>query len=151
MRILETKFFGEKTIEESDVIHFPDGLYGFSEVKEFFIFKEKDDSPFLWLQSLEDKELAFVIIEPAMILKEYTPVVSSYDLELLSVSSIEECKIYCILTIPENNPEQMTINLQGPLLINEQKKIGRQVISLDDRHKVRMNVLELMQKQSLQG
>lgn len=145
---LKTKFFGKKQISEEDIIYFPEGIYGFSDEKEFFIFKEKEESPFYWLQSSKNEDLAFVIIEPKTILKNYSPKVLPQDLEVFEVSSIDECKIYAILTIPENHPEKMTINLQGPILIHQQKKIGKQVISLDDSHGVRMNVLELIDKQN---
>lgn len=145
---LKTKFFGTKQVSEEHIIHFPEGIYGFSEEKEFFIFKEKDESPFYWLQSTKNEDLAFVIIEPKTILKNYMPKVLPQDLEIFNVSSIEECKIYAILTIPENHPEKMTINLQGPILIHLEKKIGKQVISLDDSHGVRMNVMELIEKQN---
>ncbi|MCS7204281.1 MAG: flagellar assembly protein FliW [Leptospiraceae bacterium] len=146
---LETKFFGKKSIQENEILYFPEGLLGFPEVKKFYLFKENPDSPFLWLQSVEKKELAFVVMNPHDIVKNYQPVVLSFDLEALEVKSLEECSVFCILTIPENHPEEMTINLQGPVLINKAKKIGKQVISLDDRHKVRMNVFELIQKQTL--
>ena len=85
-------------------------------------------------------------MEPSIIMKNYQPKVLEQDLESLKVRDIKECKIFAILTIPENHPEEMTINLQGPILINFQEKLGKQVISLDDNHGVRMKVLELMEK-----
>lgn len=145
---LSTKFFGIKEISENEIISFPEGIYGFSEEKEFFIFKEKEDSPFFWLQSAKTSDLAFVIIEPNFIVKNYRPKILHTELEFLQVNQLEECKIFAILTIPENKPEEMTINLQGPILINTSKKIGKQVISLDESHSVRMNVLELMKNQT---
>lgn len=146
---LSTKFFGVKEISEEELLHFPEGIYGFTEEKLFIIFKEKEDSPFLWFQSLYNKDLAFVIIDPNQIIKNYKPKILHTDLQTLEVNYIEECKIYAILTIPENKPEEMTINLQGPILINMNKKIGKQVISLDETHGVRMNLLQLLKNQSI--
>lgn len=146
---LKTKFFGTKQISEDQIIRFPEGIYGFSEEKSFFLFKEKEESPFYWLQSVENEDLAFVIMEPNVIIKNYMPSILKQDLEHLKVESLEQCKIFAILTIPENHPEEMTINLQGPILINFKEKLGKQVISLDDNHGVRMKVLDLMEKQKL--
>jgi flagellar assembly factor FliW len=146
---LKTKFFGTKQISEDQIIRFPEGIYGFSEEKSFFLFKEKEESPFYWLQSVENEDLAFVIMEPNVIIKNYMPSILRQDLEHLKVESLEQCKIFAILTIPENHPEEMTINLQGPILINFKEKLGKQVISLDDNHGVRMKVLDLMEKQKL--
>jgi len=143
---LKTKFFGVKQIPEDQIIFFPEGIYGFPEEKSFFLFKEKEESPFYWLQSSKKEDLAFVVMEPLIIMKNYQPKVLEQDLESLKVRDIKECKIFAILTIPENHPEEMTINLQGPILINFQEKLGKQVISLDDNHGVRMKVLELMEK-----
>ncbi|HNJ03020.1 MAG TPA: flagellar assembly protein FliW [Leptospiraceae bacterium] len=46
-----------------------------------------------------------------------------------------------IVTIPENDPESMTANLQGPVLINKTTKQGRQAISMNEKHVVRLPVL----------
>ncbi|MFN3604268.1 MAG: flagellar assembly protein FliW [Leptonema sp. (in: bacteria)] len=146
---LSTKFFGVKEISEEEIIFFPEGIYGFPEEKQFFIFKEKEESPFLWLQSIKNQDLAFIIINPNQIVKNYKPKILHTELEFLGVNYFEECKVFAILTIPENKPEEMTINLQGPILINTTKKLAKQVISLDEEHGVRMNVLELMKKQNL--
>ncbi len=146
---LSTKFFGIKEVSEDEVIQFPEGIYGFTEEKQFIIFKEKEESPFLWLQSLRNPDLAFVIIDPNQIVKNYKPKILHTDLQMLEVNFLEECKIYAILTIPENKPEEMTINLQGPILLNVKKNIAKQVISLDENHGVRMNVLQLLKKQNL--
>lgn len=144
---LKTKFFGIKQISEDQIIQFPEGIYGFSDEKSFFLFKEKKESPFYWLQSTNKEELAFVIMEPSLIVKDYLPKILPQDLESLRIHSLDECKIFAILTIPENHPEEMTINLQGPILINLKEKLGKQVISLDDNHGVRMKVMDLMEKQ----
>ncbi len=146
---LKTKFFGTKQVSEEEIIHFPEGIYGFPEEKEFFLFKEKEDSPFLWLQSTKNQDLAFVIIEPSKIIKNYKPKIFIQELDILKINSLDECNIFAILTIPENHPEEMTINLQGPILIHKKNKLGKQVISLDDNHGVRVKVLELLEKKDL--
>ncbi len=146
MKELKTKFFGVRIISEDQIIYFPDGLYGFIDKRYFVLIKEKEDSPFWWLQSYQEEDLAFVLIEPQHIVRNYEPKITPMDLESLQVDKLNECKIYCILTIPENKPEDMTINLQGPVIINTKKNIGRQVISLDDKHGVRIKILDLMNK-----
>jgi flagellar assembly factor FliW len=108
----------------------------------------KADSPFLWLQSTEQEHLAFILIDPRMLMPDYRPVVPKIELEQLGVKDPSECRTFAIVTIPQNAPEEMTINLQGPILLHEQRHIGRQVISDDDRHGVRMAVLKLMEGQA---
>ena len=62
---LKTKHFGEIEIDESKIIHFPTGIIAFEEQKRFFIIDNPDENiPFSWLQSVDDPDLAFVIINP---------------------------------------------------------------------------------------
>ena len=49
------------------------------------------------------------------------------------------------MTIP-SNPSEMTANLQGPVIINPEKRLGRQVISLSDKYNVRHRILDEMKK-----
>ncbi len=144
MSLLPTKTLGLTEVSSEHFIHFPEGLYGFHLYKEFALIHGSKDAPFIWLQSVEKEDLAFVLLEPEIFCKKniYTPIVAQSDLEALGVSSVSECKVYVIITIPRNDPNAMTANLQGPILIHTQKKIGRQIISLEDSHEVRVSVLE---------
>jgi len=143
MTELATKAFGKIEVHPDQILHFPDGILGFENEKEFALIEENEESPFKWLQSTKMPSLAFIVIQPALFLKEpYIPEVSASDLNHLAVDRIEECLTFVIVTIPENNPEKMTANLQGPVLINAQKKTARQCISGNEKHKVRISILE---------
>ncbi len=143
---LSTKAFGTIEVNPSQMIRFEDGLLGFHDYREFALLDENEDSPFQWLQSTEESSLAFVVIDPGLFVKtEYLPVVTKGDLEALGVSQVKECRILVIVTIPENHPEKMTANLQGPLLVNQKLQKGRQVISTSDAHMLRYPILEQME------
>lgn len=145
MQELATKAFGTIEVHPTQIIHFPEGLYGFADYHEFALLEDREDSPFKWLQSTEESTLAFIIIQPDLFLKDpYIPEISRSELETLQVSSISGCVIFVIVTIPEGHPEKMTANLQGPVLINREKKIGRQAISTKDTHLLRFPILEKM-------
>lgn len=145
MKTLATKAFGTIEIESGAIYSFPEGLYGFAEETEFALLAGKSDSPFLWLQSTKDEHLAFILIDPRSLISDYTPKTLKSDLEALEIESVDDCRIFTIVTIPQNAPEEMTVNLQGPILLNDKNGKGRQVISDDDRHGVRMPVLKLME------
>ncbi|MBE7440105.1 MAG: flagellar assembly protein FliW [Spirochaetales bacterium] len=142
MGSLQTKAFGTIDVDATDLIDFPDGLIGISD-RRFALLSDGEDSPFKWLQSASSPGLAFVLMQPELFLKTaYRPAVAASELERLEVSSIEECHVYAIITIPTDNPEAMTANLQGPILLNLKRKIGRQVISNNDDHSVRHLIIE---------
>lgn len=139
---LATKAFGKIDVKAEQIIHFPEGIFGFKDHLEFALIEESEDSPFKWLQSTKDENLAFVVIQPELFLPAYSPEVSISELNVIDVKSPSECIIFAIVTIPENNPEKMTANLQGPVLINTSKKLGKQSISNNESHLVRVFILE---------
>lgn len=143
---IDTRSFGKIEIPEEEIINFPNGILAFEEYKRFVVLSEKDDSAFHWLQSIDDPNLAFLVIEPSDVMSDYQPAVLTSEIEVLFENpGQEEMKLYCICTIPENHPEKMTINLQGPLIINIRKKLGGQFISNDEAHHVRKPLLELVE------
>jgi flagellar assembly factor FliW len=139
---IETKTFGKMTIEDKQILHFPDGVIGFETQNNFAFIEESEDTPFKWLQSLDDIELAFIVIQPILFAPNYKPVLSKEDFEQIGLSKLEETLLLVIVTIPNDNPEMMTANLQGPILINPVTKVGKQFISRDENHPVRKLVIE---------
>ena len=61
------------------------------------------------------------------------------------METIDHAEVWAIISIPANHPEDMTVNLQGPIIINPDQKLGGQYISEDDRHGIRMPVLRLIE------
>ena len=146
-----TKPFGEIEIDENEIIDFPDGILGFDFVKKFIVLDTDDEkSPFKWLQAYDEAGLAFVIIQPMDFLGVYNLMLSQVELENVEASSVEDLVVFSIVTIP-SNPKEMTANLQGPIIINKSKKLGRQAISLNENYSVRHSILEEMKKLSESG
>ena len=61
----------------------------------------------------------------------------------LEGSADERYLEFAIVTIPEDRQE-MTANLQGPIIINKENREGRQCISRNESWNVRHNILEEM-------
>jgi flagellar assembly factor FliW len=150
--LIQTKSLGEIEIAELQIINFREGVLGFPEYLRYALIDSYVDpatnsaSPFKWLQSLDDKELAFVVIEPALFYAGYAPKCSSEDLKKIDLKNISEAVILSIVTIPEN-PRNMTANLQGPILINRKNHLGIQIISQDDGHMVRHRIIAATEKE----
>ncbi len=139
---LETKPFGEIEIEEKQKISFPSGILGFEDIKEFALLNA-EQWPFYWLQSTEVPDLAFILIDPRIIYPEYNPDVDRDDYSeiLLDKSDIKDMLIFSIVTIPEDH-KKMSANLQGPVIINKNKRLGKQFISINPNWKTRHYILE---------
>ena len=127
---IKTKFLGVVTIEEKKIIQFPNGLPGFEDIKEFIILPLEKESPFAILQSIKQQEIGFVVAFPFVFKQDYAFDLAEEDKEELQIESPDDLITYTIVTLKEpfNNS---TINLQAPVLINHQQKIGKQLVLQD--------------------
>lgn len=144
--ILETKHFGQIEIKEEDIISFPDGIPGFERLVKYIIIENPDeDVPFKWLQSVDDPDLAFVIINPFVFKQDYEFDMPQNAIEKLHIKSHQDIKIYTIVVVPEDI-KNMTANLAAPIVINISNKKGKQVFLEDSRYHKRHLILEEMAK-----
>lgn len=140
--IINTEIFGEIQIDEEKIITFPEGLLGFEDEKRFAIINtEEEKSQFLWLQSIDNLELAFVIINPFFAFPDYELIIPERVQEKLKIKDEKDVAIYSIVVVPEDM-EKMTANLLGPIIININKKLGKQVILDDDRYSTKHFVFQ---------
>ena len=125
---INTRQFGEIDIDEQKIINMPLGIPGFRDRKRYVILQKEETAPFLLFQCMDDPNLSFVVLDPVMILPEYT--IEQKDLEKIVSWDFEKDEISCfvIVTIPKGNPEKMTANFMAPLVINNKLKEGLQFI-----------------------
>lgn len=138
---VQTKPFGKIEVDERQKIHFPDGILGFEHLK-WYVLLDSSQPPFYWLQSLDDPEVAFVLINPEFFRPDYLLEVAAEELQELRIEDEEDVLLFAIVTIPEQNQELMTANLQGPVVINRSTKTGRQAITLNPNWRVKHYILE---------
>lgn len=123
--------FGEIEIDKDKIVHFPGGIPAFEEEKEFVVILNEDkENPFHWLQSINNPDLSFIIINPFEVFKDYDILLSESTQKKLKIEKEEDVIIYTIVVVPEDLTK-MTTNLQGPIVINLKENLGKQVI-LDD-------------------
>lgn len=124
--------FGTLDIDDDSVLTFPSGLLGFPESRRYVMLDHDTEAPFKWLQSLDDPAVAFVIIDPDLLLTDYHIGVSGDVLAELQGSEEDELSTAVILTIPSEDPGRMTANLRGPLLMNQRTKLCKQLVLSDE-------------------
>ena len=103
-------------------------MLGFEHATRFLLIQHKPDSPFLWLQSVDDVELAFVVTQPKWFGIPYTVTIPDNAIEALGIAQAQDVEIYTLVSIPENNPDAMTANLMGPILIHRETRLAAQVV-----------------------
>ncbi|SCA62592.1 Flagellar assembly factor FliW [Chlamydiales bacterium SCGC AG-110-M15] len=109
-------------------IHFPEGLPGFESIKDFVLLTNEEEAPFLWLQSTTIPNLAFISVDPFLVMSDYRPDIGDEDVEFLEIEKEEDVLILSIVNISNDPNEGTTANLVGPIVINWKTKRGKQVI-----------------------
>lgn len=144
---VKTTRFGEIEIKDHDVLELPSGLIGFPELKRYVLLDHDKDSPFKWLQSLDDGAIAFVLINPLLFKPDYMVEVTEAEVTDLELKNEEDAVISVIITIP-TNPQNMTANLKAPLVFNLQNRKGKQLVLSNPAYTTRHNIMEEVRKRS---
>lgn len=132
MLSVSTSRFGEVKVDPDKIITMTSPFLGFPDSRRFILIPHGEDTPFMWLQSLDDSQLAFVLIPALILIADYQPEITKQVRLELKAEEKKELTIFLLLTIPKNNPLKMTANLLGPLVINPEQLLAKQVV-LDAR------------------
>lgn len=141
IEIIQTERFGEIKVPKKEILFFPEGLLGFAEMKRYVFIEETAYAPFLWMQSLEDPHLCFVVVNPLEFLASYQIDVKPVEIQSLELNDLNQARILSIVVVRED-PALITANLQGPLIINPATCQGKQVVLLTDRYHTRHYILQ---------
>ena len=143
---IETKAYGPIEIDEKQKFVFSEGLLGFEGLTDYALIGAEQE-PFLYLQSIAEKDAAFVVIDPFLFRPDYEADIDNKELEAINITSPDQVIIFAIVTIPRNG-SPVTANLQGPLVINKETRAGKQAILLDPRWKVKHDITEELRANS---
>lgn len=138
--ILKTKNFGLIEVDDTKVITFPKGILGFPQAKHFVILDKDDKSLLKWMQSTEVPNLAFVITNPLLFKADYVIDIYKKDLQELEASSLDDIAYFVIVTVPKD-PEKITANLKGPIIVNMENYKAKQLILDNSDYDIKYKLL----------
>ena len=140
---LNTFHFGKITYDVKKEILFKEGVPGFEELKRYIMIEDEDiESPFCYLQSVEDGEVSFIMMNPYDVKADYAPSIPEICFKKLG-DETDEYVILSIVAIPQDI-QSATINLQAPLLINLNTRRGMQVILEDATYQTRHRLMTML-------
>lgn len=133
---IKTGRFGQLTVGNDETIRIPQGILGFPEYTKFCLVDPGDETLILWLQSLENPEIAFPLLEPKIFRPDYAARLSAAELRELHLENVNQSAVFSILTIP-GDVSQMTANLKAPLVINLKEQIAKQVVLQENEYSIK--------------
>jgi flagellar assembly factor FliW len=137
---IDTNRFGKVNYKKSEIVWMVRSLLGFEEYKRFLIISINGQEPFKWFQSLEEPTLAFLMIDPLFFKPDYIVEVNPKDIALLGAEDIRDISVFTFVTVPNGQPDRMSANLQGPIVINNKNMFAAQLVlgesNYDTRHSI---------------
>ncbi len=146
MRI-KTKAFGEVEISEEKVITFEKGIIGFPDLKRFTLLHDEEkgtDAGIRFLQSIDEPGFAMPVMDPLVVKPDYDPEVEDELLAGLGNLSEENILVLVTVTVP-SDLTRMSVNLQGPFVINVSERKACQLIVESGDYPVKFPIYDLLQ------
>lgn len=136
--VVRSTRFGELEVPADSVITIPSGLIGFPRHQSFVMIDHKP--PFSWLHSVDDPNLAFVVVDGFQFGERYSvkPPIGDKDTDL---QEGDEYAILVVVTVRPNAADT-TANLKAPIFVNIKNKRGVQIIFDDPRLSTRFPLWE---------
>lgn len=127
MKVHGTRF-GSLTYNEEDLITLEDGLMGFPTSKRFLLFPYAENSAFFWLQSVDEPEVAFIVVNPFEFFANLDITISDEDTETLGLLRGEDVEVFSLVNVPDDQPEAVRTNLAAPVVVNICNRKGKQML-----------------------
>ena len=124
MKLL-TRDLGELEIDEKDIVTFTGPIFGFEKYRRFvFLYQEDLSEHFIWLQSVDEPQLCFILVQPDLITDHYTP-----ELPPEAKTLLGDGDYMCWLIVSLREPfTDSTVNLRSPIVVNPELRQAAQFV-----------------------
>lgn len=144
---IDTRIFGEIEIDDEKVLTFENGIIGFPDMKHFVLIHDEEkgtNAGIRFLQSVEEPGFAMPVMDPLVVKPDYDPEV---DDELLkSAGNVTPDNILVLVTVSvPRDLTKMSVNLQGPIVINVEEHKACQIIVESGNYPVKFPIYDILQ------
>lgn len=146
MRI-NTRLFGEIEVADDKIITFPGGIIGFPDMKSFTLIYDEEkgtDAGIRWMQSLDEPAFALPVMDPLVVKADYNPEVDDELLKGIGNIGPDNILVLVTVTVPADL-KKMSVNLQGPIIINIDERKACQVIVESDTYPIKYPIYDILQ------
>ena len=93
-----------------------------------------------WLQSIEQKSVCFIMLNPLEVRRDYAPVVMQDVLIMLQAVPEDDLDCWVLMVIGDTF-RKSTVNLKSPIIINHKTNLAVQVI-LEQDYAIRQPIFD---------
>lgn len=128
MQVRSTRF-GTFEVDESRALVFAQGLLGFPNSSNYVVV-EVEDTPYVWLQSVEEEDVAFLATSPFLFFPGYDLELGDEEQKAIEVEDPSQVEVLALLTVHRagEQPESITANLLGPIVVNTESRRALQLV-----------------------
>lgn len=145
---INTQYFGTISCSEEELIHFPDGFFGFADLRDYVPLAFQDGSDALiCLQSVEECNVSFILMNPFLLYADYSPVLPEEDKTLITGLPDEDAVSYYVICVIHDSMDESTVNLKCPIAVNTKTREARQVILDNPLYKFRHPIRDFVKKE----
>jgi len=124
---IESTRFGMLEVREDTVLTFPDGLIGLPGT-QYTLLAQSEKTPFYWLHSCENADVAVPVTPPWLFFTNYEVDIPDDEVDRLGIVESNQAEIFCVVRA-NSDLKNFTINLAGPVIVNSESRVGRQIIN----------------------
>jgi flagellar assembly factor FliW len=144
---VQTKTQGIVQITDEQKLEFVIGLLGFEEATHFALIPSNYE-PFYWMQSLQHPTLAFLVVDPFLIRHDYEVDIDDKSLVSIGITTPSDVSVLAIVTVPSKPGQPVTVNLQGPIVVNKTNRKCFQAVLHDTQWGTRHEIVSEIKKRS---
>lgn len=134
------------SVDSEKVVTFPHGIPGFEKYTTYLVYhKEENDLNAYWLESCDEPEITFTIVDPGQYGLSYDLELTEEERQLLQADGAEELGIFMMLSKKEGNGKTSPVlnaNIAGPVIINPRTRLGLQKLI----RRARLNTMIIQQE-----
>ena len=129
---IQSKYFGTIEINPETIIEMVQPIYGFETSKRYTLISDEEiGTDLVWFQSVDDKEVCFILANPQRFVSDVNIELVMDDLNIVQAKALEDVDVLSIVSVGETF-EKSTLTLKSPIILNSKNNHGAQLILNQD-------------------
>lgn len=125
-------------------VNFPWGMPGL-EYNEYLLQALSEESPFFFLQSIEEPQIGLLLINPFIAFSDYEFDLSDEVAGQMKIDNQSGMAVLCTVNTSKGI-DSATVNLLAPIIINIRDQIGKQVVLNEKKYSLRTPLTIIREK-----